>query len=223
MTLDAYRIEIDDRIVLTESLDAQAILEAAGFFGTQRARFFINGVNSETNGVDLAVTYGADLGQGHLTLSAAVNWNETDVGEVIATVGPASIFQPSELFARRERARLENAAPEFKANFSSTWDLGSLGLTLRASQYGETTQPGTTVAGDRTVDSALILDSEVRYQFTEAVSGALGVNNLLDKYPASSVELFGDSSSFNYIFPFPGFSPYGFHGRYVYAKLGLNF
>jgi hypothetical protein len=53
VTIDAYRIDIDDRIVLSENLtqaNVRAYLESLGFVGVGGGRFFINGVDTETTG-----------------------------------------------------------------------------------------------------------------------------------------------------------------------------
>lgn len=53
LTIDYYNIKIDDRIVLTENLqgpDVEDLLEEAGVVGTS-ARFFINGIDTRTEGV----------------------------------------------------------------------------------------------------------------------------------------------------------------------------
>ena len=154
VTVDAYRIEIDDRIVLSETLgddDNESEIVARIFAennieGVAAARFFINGVDSVTEGIDITSSYNMEAFSGDLRLSAGVNFNDTEVSDVIATVGPASLFEPSSLFARRERARLENAAPEVKGNISAVWSKDALNVLLRANYYGDVTQPGTTTA-----------------------------------------------------------------------------
>ncbi|MCJ2182667.1 TonB-dependent receptor [Novosphingobium sp. 1949] len=233
-TLDAYWIRIDDRIVLSETLgddtDEAAIVAqvfaSAGIEGIGATRFFINGVNSTTKGIDATATYSLGLGSlGKLDFVGGINWNKTQVSDVIATVGPASLFEPSQLFARRERARLENAAPRIKGNLSTTWSLGKVATTLRTSYYGKVTQPGTTTAGDLTVDPAFLFDLDIGVKLNDRIDFAIGSNNIFDKYPKSAVETAGveNAGQFDFISPYPGFSPYGFQGRYIYARLGYNF
>jgi iron complex outermembrane receptor protein len=55
LTVDAYQIKVDNRIVLSENLTAtnvRAFLIAQGFIGAGGGRFFINGVDTTTKGVD---------------------------------------------------------------------------------------------------------------------------------------------------------------------------
>lgn len=233
ITADAYRIDIDDRVVLSETLgdsdDEAAIVERVfaenGIEGVGAVRFFMNGVNSRTEGIDIVANYSLDdVFAGTLNLSAGANFNDTEVSDVVASAGPTDLFEPEQLFARRERARLENNAPDTKANLTANWQGEAVSLMLRANYYGEVTQPGTISATDITVKSATIFDAEVGYLITDDLQAKVGVNNLFDKYPESAVITDApDVGQFDYILPYPNFSPYGFQGRYAYAKLTYTF
>ncbi|MDT8279500.1 MAG: TonB-dependent receptor, partial [Erythrobacter sp.] len=87
LTVDWFQINIDDRIVLTENLTASRdaagnpsgnatqqaiaqILNDAGFNTISAARFFINGVDTRTRGIDAIATYRMDIGdEGKLNLT----------------------------------------------------------------------------------------------------------------------------------------------------------
>ncbi len=59
ITVDAYRIDIDNRIVLSENLtstDVVNYLTSLGFIGIGGGRFFINGVDTTTEGVDVVMS-----------------------------------------------------------------------------------------------------------------------------------------------------------------------
>ena len=56
-TIDAYRIDIDDRIVLSENLNTPQVAALIAPFGATVARFFINGVETKTEGIDLVTRY----------------------------------------------------------------------------------------------------------------------------------------------------------------------
>ena len=51
-TIDAYRIDIRDRIVLSENLNTVQVAALISPFGATVARFFINGVETKTEGID---------------------------------------------------------------------------------------------------------------------------------------------------------------------------
>ncbi|MFT6920239.1 MAG: iron complex outermembrane receptor protein, partial [Cognaticolwellia sp.] len=82
LTLDWYSIDIDDRIVLSNSLaqglspalDAALIASGAG-----AGQFFLNGADTETKGIDIIATWNTELLGGDFNLTAAANFTETDV------------------------------------------------------------------------------------------------------------------------------------------------
>ena len=98
VTLDVYQVDIDDRIVVTDNLVATRdpitrapiganpgfsiaqILNAAGFPFVDAARFFVNGVDTRTQGIDLVATYRVpNFGGGRLSLTGGVNYNKTKI------------------------------------------------------------------------------------------------------------------------------------------------
>src|SRR5207237_8934764 len=100
-TVDYYHIKIKNRIVLTENLGAagagtaaqnaavKAVLDANGFNSVGAARFFINGLDTTTRGVDVVAAYHlrtADLGSWNLT--AAYNYNKTKIDRRLNALGP---------------------------------------------------------------------------------------------------------------------------------------
>ena len=84
--VDAYRIDIDDRIVLSENLtqaNVRAYLQDLGFIGVGGGRFFINGVDTETEGVDVVVSWPWETdAAGKFDFTLVANWNSTDVTSV---------------------------------------------------------------------------------------------------------------------------------------------
>lgn len=228
LTVDYYNIDIDDRIVLSENLggdEVEAVLAAAGVAAT-RGRFFLNGADTETQGVDVVATYDWDVGDyGTVRLNAAFNYNDI---EVTALDVPLAInIDADGIFSQREARRFEEGSPETKLNLGATWLYESLRVTLRTNRYGETIDPQGNIAEDEVIGAEWITDLEVQYDFTENFYAAVGANNIFDVYPettASFNERNGiNTSTFDRIFPYSGFSPYGFSGRFLYARIGVNF
>src|SRR3546814_20330318 len=83
LSVDAYQIDLDDRITLTGLLSGTGIrniLIANGFSGDQSVRFFTNAVDTRTRGVDVVGTYAFDVGSaGRLRTSVGFNYNDTDI------------------------------------------------------------------------------------------------------------------------------------------------
>ncbi len=230
ITTDFFYIEIDDRIVLSENLSGPGIEELLAGTGANRARFFLNGIDSETTGVDIVASYDFSLQQyGRMTLNSGFNYTDNEVASVIdpppqlAEVGVTE----DNLFSRRERERFETGAPQTKFNVGATWFYGPFRLNGLANRFGEVIDPGTSAASDETLDAKWITDLELSYQANEFMSLAVGANNVFDVYPDTTVENNQDAgqstSTFDRIFPFSGFSPFGFNGRFIYGRVSVSF
>ena len=235
ITIDYYNIKINDRIVLTENLqgaDVVAILQAAGVVGTS-GRFFINGVDTRTQGLDVVANYRVpDFGAGRFSLTAGYNINDTKITDRKTFSG----FTANRLFARPESFRLTDGQPSNKLNLGLDWDYEPVGVTLRANRYGEVFLPigsvnDITVAegaapGDITLSPKWIVDLEVRLQPGNGLELAVGANNLLDEYPDRLP--FGTVGGFNFglnqaFLPYSSQSPFGFSGRFVYGRVSIDF
>ncbi|MCF2856230.1 TonB-dependent receptor [Pseudoalteromonas sp. SMS1] len=227
LTLDAYRIDIDDRIVMSENLSGDAvehILVTAGEHNVQRVRYFTNAIDSRTQGVDIVATYNFDLElYGTIALSAALNINDTEVTHVKDNPTElAELGNQYQYFARREIARFEDGTPQDKLNLVATWQHKDWTVILKATRYGETADSSSSVEKDEVLDSKWITDLEVAYHINDQWRFAAGANNLFDQYPQDTVGNIG-FSNFNQIFPYSAFSAYNTDGRFVYGKVSLNF
>lgn len=234
LTVDYYRIKIKDRITLTENLqgaDVVAILQAAGVAGTS-ARFFVNGIDTRTQGLDIVGSYRLpDFGAGRFTLTAGYNINDTKITDRRTFSG----FTAQRLFARPESFRLTDGQPSNKFNAGIDWEAGPAGMTLRANRYGKVFLPGPSLditipkgaaPGDVTLSPKWIVDLEFRFRPVQPVQLAVGANNLLDEYPDRLP--FGTVNGFNFglnnsFLPYSSQSPFGFSGRFVYGRLSVDF
>jgi len=218
VTIDAYQINIDDQIFLTENLggdEVDAVLANAGVTGVQRVRFFQNGIETETKGVDIVTKYAFDFGTlGTLDASAAFNYSKTEVTHV-----PDNLVIPDlELFSRSNRLTLEESAPETKLILAGNYTYQQADFVLRATRFGEVLAPSNDPANDFTLDADWIIDASVNFNVTDQFSVGVGADNLLDEYPTMTP----DGLNFNGIFPYSSRSPYGFAGRFLYMRASYN-
>jgi iron complex outermembrane receptor protein len=223
LTVDGYRIDVTDRIVLSENLTAanvQAYLQSQGFIGAGGGRFFLNGVDTETTGVDIIANYAfPETAFGRFNATLGANFNKTEVTKVPAIPQLSALNPPPVLFARVNVLTFEEGAPKDKFTGQLNWDHGPFGATLRAVRYGEVLVPQTNPALDYTLDPKTLIDLEARYTWNEKVTVAVGADNLLDEYPDAAP--LGLNTTGNT--PFSTYSPFGYSGRFVYAKATLNF
>ena len=223
ITIDAYRIDIDDRIVLSENLtqaNVRQYLESLGFVGIGGGRFFINGVNTETQGVDIVANWPWDTeGAGKFDFTVVANWNSTDVTKVPQTEELDALSPPPPLFARVNVLTFEEGTPQEKYAAVVNWSLDRFGATARATYYGEVLDPGTTEALDFDLGAATLVDLEGRFQVTEKIKIALGAENVFDEYP----DAYPVSRNTTGNTPFTNYSPFGRSGRFIYGRVSIGF
>jgi iron complex outermembrane recepter protein len=252
LTIDYYNIKIDDRIVLTENLGAagtgsaaiqaavKAVLDANGFQSVGAARFFINGLDTTTQGLDAVATYRFGTGSfGDWTVTAAYNLNDTKINRRIAALGPLASIPGLNLFGRVEGIRFTEGQPKDKLVLSADGKIGNFGITFRNTRYGEVISPDAAAPiadptslrllgpDDLVLRPKWISDLEVRYTFMERFELALGANNLFDVYPDARPQGARPTGGFYPVnsgyLPYSGFSTFGFNGRFLYGRLSVNF
>jgi len=250
-TADYYHIKIKDRIVLTENLGASgsgtsaqnaavnAILVANGFPSIGAARFFINGLDTTTWGVDLVGAYRHQFGDfGTWNLTAAYNYNKQKIDKRLNALGPLAQIPGLVLFGRQEGIRFTKGQPRDKIVLSADGDIGKFGVTARTTRYGKVVSPGAvapvadptslTAYGpdDIFLSAKWITDLEARVH-SGPMEFAIGANNLFDVYPDRSPFGARPGGGFypaNQIYiPYSIFSPFGFNGRFVYGRASMKF
>ena len=255
LTADLYSIKIKDRIVLTETLGnggtgntaavqsaVTALLASSGFPQVAAARFFINGLDTTTRGVDIVGSYRWRTGSlGNWSLTAAYNYNKTKIDQRLAALGPLATIPGLVLFGRVEGIRFTNGQPRDKIVLSADGDIGDLGITARTTRYGKVVSPGAvnpisdplslTAYGpdDIFLGAKWITDLELRYKAGDRAEFAIGANNVFDVYPDRSpfgprpASIGGVYPANQEYIPYSIFSPFGFNGRYVYGRMSVNF
>ena len=250
LTVDWFQVDIDDRIVLTENLSATRdaagnpsgtqpgrgiaqILNDAGFNTISAARFFINGIDTRTRGIDAIATYGIDIGsEGKLNLTAGYNWTENTITGRNDTPGALNQVPGIVLFGRLESLRIERGQPSDRINLALDYSQNWASFTLRGNRFGEVLAPGTDAFTDLPIAAAWVIDAEIRVEPINGLELAVGSNNLFDQYPTANpvgvgidpvTGLARNNSANNYFLPFSSFSPFGFNGRFIYGRVSYRF
>ena len=238
LTADYYNIKIRDRVLLTENLTGTAVvglLAGQGITNVTSARFFVNGAGTRTQGVDVVGTYRLpDFGLGKVVLTAGFNYNNTKITSRAVLPSLPGII----LFGRTESYRLTDGQPRTKLNLAADYDYGPFGITLRTNRYGSLfIASGTTsiggvpvqpdvakgqIAGDYTLTPKWISDVEVRVHPYQHIDLAIGADNVFDVYPRR-VPLGGAFAPNSYFLPYSSLSPFGFNGRFLYARAAFRF
>ncbi|MBF9141961.1 TonB-dependent receptor [Hymenobacter properus] len=190
LTVDAYQIDIRDRIVLSSQFnrDNPLVNTLLGTLPVQGIQFFANAVNTRTRGLDIVanerLTFGSD---NRLTLTAAANFNET----VVRSFNSSAFIDSNPslqntLFDRAQRARLENGQPRSKINLSADYGYKIFGVNLRTVRFGEVQTKDPNPARsfiDQTFSAKWVTDLTVSAQIIRNIGLSVGVNNLFNVYP----------------------------------------
>ena len=234
-TVDAYQIDITDRIIVTENLNVNNITALKNnFTGFQEITFFTNAINTGTKGIDVVASYKKALGtKSKLTASIALTVNKTEITGVKAT--PAALQLDTKatvlLIDTVSRALIETSQPHSKVLLSVGYQIGKLSVNLRSSYFGEVTaweklaRPvmGTSnLHQSQTFGGKNLLDASVVYSLNKFLTITLGGNNITNVYP--------DKVYSNYLSYSNGQVPYsrnvnqfGFNGSYYYGNLMIKF
>lgn len=205
LTVDAYQIDIEDQIVLSELIRDPLLTP----LGVQAARFFLNGVSTSTQGLDVVARYRLPTnGAGDFDFTVAGNINDVSLDTDLTNT----------LFGRNRKLTIEDGTPDSKVSGQENWTLGPWGATARATYYGSALMAGSVPANDYSTGDKTVVDLEGRYQVTERVGLAVGVDNVFDEYPDATPAALNN----NGVLGFPYYSPFGFNGRYGYARLSVK-
>ncbi|QGN54989.1 TonB-dependent siderophore receptor [Novosphingobium sp. Gsoil 351] len=255
LTVDYYNIRIRNRIVLTENLGASgsgtsaqnaavgALLAAAGYPSLGAARFFVNGLDTRTQGVDAVLNWRVPVDFGKFNLTAAYNYNDQKILKYRNSLAGLSAIPGLVLFGRTESLRFTKGQPRDKIVLSADGDIGAFGFTVRGTRYGKVLSPGSiaplapnqlslTALGpdDIKLSPKWITDIEVRFDVSERIHLAVGADNAFDVYPdrlpfgprpaAAGGGFYPQNNQYN---GYSIFSPFGFNGRFLYGRVGFDF
>jgi iron complex outermembrane receptor protein len=232
-TIDAYRITIDDRIVLTSQFaDNDPVIGAkvtellAGVEGDiARAQFFTNAVDTITRGVDIVADYTMAVADGNLGLTLSGNFTRTDVQRINVPQTVAAQFTEAQsaeavrtiVFNREEENRLEDALPRARSALSARYSRGPLTSLVRASYYGPVRFKPVNDDLDEYFGPKVLFDVDLGYKLPGGLKVSLGAVNLLNTMPDEQqldVNRFLEQFIYN-----RSVSQFGTNGGFYYLRL----
>ena len=161
LTVDAYYIKINDRIVLSTPFTrsnplVDAIVRSTGdtnlIRGVNAVQFWTNAIDTRTFGVDVVLTNRVQLRSGTLNLSLAGNYNDNKVtglhsnSKIDDPINNPSLTDPSKnpaldlknvLFDRLQISRIEVAQPKTKVNLTANYQIKKFDITVRDVYFGK--------------------------------------------------------------------------------------
>ena len=194
ISLDYFKINVKDRIVYSSSISSSdpnstlgAILTRAGVANIQ---FFINGIETNTSGLDYVVSYrNIGLGNGNLNVNLAGNFILNN--EIVGTpTEPEAIKQAgSSILSAQIKSLLTESRPEYKSILGLDYSVGKLFVGLNNTLFGPTRFQDLDNGGSimnhikAEFDPAVVTDLSIGYNFNKKFSATLNCNNLLDVLP----------------------------------------
>ncbi len=230
LSADVFRIDVADKIVLSEALRAAAIpalsQQLAGT-GIQQVSFFTNHVDTRTAGLDVIANYRETLGKGNLHLSIAAAFNKTTVEDNRDT--PDKLQQGAtgtiRLIDTINIALIETAQPREKIIFAATYSIGKLQLTGRATYFGKVAaweRTGTNPHIEQVFGGKTLVDISASLMLLKNLQWSIGSNNVGNVYPdrvLPTLSAYGSGQT-----PFNrNVNQFGFAGATYFTSLAFQF
>jgi len=219
VTADAYRININNRITLSDQLPASVvspIFAGTPYANIQSAAFYTNVADTRTDGIELTGNYQFDLQQwGRLNLSSGFSKNRTQ----ITALHDVGNIQGSQIVGRTTQGLIEDGTPDSKLTLSANWLYDNWGVTIAQRRYGEwKSLNASNPTLDQTFSPQWVTDLDLSYTFNKAVKVSLGAINLFNTYPdkAAGAQLYG-------VPKYSITSPEGAQGAFYYTSVSYDF
>ncbi|WP_299252138.1 TonB-dependent receptor [uncultured Aquimarina sp.] len=203
-TVDGYYIDIKDRIVLTGTF------EATDFDNVNEAQFFANGVDTETVGMDVVLSWKSNYDFGTLSALFAGNVNNMYITSVNTDLD-ADIF-----FGKREQAFLLASAPRSKFALNLNYNTDKFNAGLGLTRFSDITLVDFVDTEDE-YSAKITADLTLGYKLSENLKVTIGGNNITNEYPDQQDD--GETEAGGYW----DSVQMGFGGAYYYARLDFNF
>ena len=210
-TVDFFNIDLEDRLAVTqnfsltpeevEDLLAEGITAAGNL---ANFRFFTNDFETETQGVDVVLSYTPPNLGGKTNFSMLFNNTQTDVTK----------FNPETLDATRIR-ELQETLPDTRWNLSGTHKTDNGFRFLGRVSFYDGWFDSEDVAS---YSSEYVLDLEGAYSFNEDLTLILGAQNALDTFPGENMGARTGVGN-----RYSQYTPFGFNGAFYYARLSYKF
>jgi iron complex outermembrane receptor protein len=251
LTVDAYQIDINNRIILSNTFSGNtsspagvALGNALNDAGANTASVFANAINTRSRGIEGVLSYTRSWGGNQsITVSLAHSSIQNrvkrdDDGRLIIHGSPVlvSTGQLNKYFTRADQARIEVNSPQTKDIFTTQYKIGNYGILLRVSYFGKVSNWADSSGGANL--SANAFDNN-KVESLDQNFGSKFITDLSLSYTISKIvtvniggdNLFnvypdkqthsGNTSSGRFTYS-RSVSQFGFNGRYVYGRVTLS-
>ncbi|BAV94228.1 TonB-dependent receptor [Ichthyobacterium seriolicida] len=192
LTIDGYMIDIDDRIVFSNTIRSKAVKDGTDLkryleeYDLASAQFFLNALHTRTFGVDLVMSMNKKkLPIGNIYGRLGFNFNRTRIVKEKLPEVIENSENKMEFFSLSDRSRIETSVPNFKGNISLTYELSPLSFTVDANYVGPVSwdYPKDRDKFDYTMSQKVFFDLNIDWELIDNLNLSVGVVNVLDTYP----------------------------------------
>ena len=228
-TADAYQIDVEDRIIISEVLPVgpnipilQSVFPTST--GIREIAFFTNHINTRTRGLDLVLSYKQEItANSKLIFNAAWAFNQTQITKEKSLPEKlnAGALVPVRLIDTISIGLITTAQPRQKIIGSAEYSNNKTTLLVRVSHFGQVTaweKPSGIPHRSQTFRAKTLTDLLLSRKIGSKLQLSVGVNNLFNVYP--------DKVDKNYASYTNGQVPYsrsalqfGFNGSYYFTSI----
>ncbi|WP_420633527.1 TonB-dependent receptor [Candidatus Palauibacter sp.] len=224
LTMDGYLTDVDDAIVMSNSLSSDFIKNLLSNFAAESIRFFSNAIDIRSYGLDATLNWRKMIGEASLfEFIASANWSQVrgrcQGDDITACVkeNPVLAGEAFDIYDEFDVFFLEEGRPDWRGVFKTRLSTGAFRFGLGANYYGAQQELIALGVGGEDDDSRLLepkvtFDAEVTYRINERWRLTVGGENIFDAFP-TRFDTFGG------IFTYRTSSGMGFNGRYLYSRL----
>ncbi|NOS90647.1 MAG: TonB-dependent receptor [Cyclobacteriaceae bacterium] len=221
LTVDYYNITISDRIVYSSSISTDdrklavpttelgRILKGSsvgvGNFDLQSVQFFINGIKTQTQGLDVVASYkNLELGTGKLGINVAGNFTLSNEIVGAPNTPPIIASAGASILNAQIRSLLTEGRPQYKLIGGLDYSIGNWNVVLNNTLFGPTKFQDLDNGGPQmnnikqVFSSAVVSDLNIGYAFSKNISASFTVNNLFNVLPSWKLELTGSPADPDY-------------------------
>lgn len=230
MTLDYYKINLKDRIILGKEIvpTGNPNNTVDKVFATQAEKivsisFFLNAIDSTTSGLDYVFSHrNMQVGDGKLAFNLSGNYSLKNE-RVGAVHNPASVVQAGQSVVDiTQEALMFTSRPKFKTLFGFDYDIKDFNFSLNNTVFGPTTFRNAGMDQNLSVEfkTKTVSDFSVNYQVSKNMTLAFNINNMFNVTPSWDFKTVGDKAKGQAILDSKTIDPaYGLTPREIQTNL----
>jgi iron complex outermembrane receptor protein len=228
LTIDAYWIQIKNRIILSGNFDrftnpqVDSLLKdpsLINYSNVDIVSFFANAINTRTQGIDVVIHGKWQIRKVQLIAILAGNFNQTRLfGDIkVASNLPATDVNKNTLFTNENKAEIETGSPRNKFILSLNFKKEKFGFLIRNTRFDKVIDYNT--GGTSEVNTPKILtDVSISYSVKSWLILTGGANNVFDVYP-NRIKNYVNTNEGRLIYTS---SHFGNSGGYYFLSMNFN-